>query len=204
MDPKPLIHPLPSNWTSKNHHGQANLSIVIWESGAMPSYSTCTYCVRERPKVWLFEYRKNGWYTVRTYEQLGRWNMLFRCLMPLVPKKINTNVCLKLNELNLNVFVGLHSDYKLWFVHAFLLVHKLWLFHVFLLVHSQHNLENAMRKLYSPHLFKCPRCFFRKQQAFILMVRIILGESPKKKMFHIGNMFTYISLCSCGHVSPFM
>ena len=32
--------------------------------------------------------------------------------MPLVPKKIST-VCLKLNELNLNVLVELHSDYIL-------------------------------------------------------------------------------------------
>lgn len=84
----------------------------------------------------------------------------------------------------------------------FLLVHKLWLFHAFLLVHSQHNLENAMRKLYSPHLFEGP-VFFRKQQAFISMVRnISRGIAPKKKqklMLHVRNMFTYISSCSCGH-----
>ena len=105
-------------------------------------------------------------------------------------QKISTNVCLKLNELNLNVFVELHSDYKLG------------LFHVFLLVHSQHNLDNAMRKLYSPHLFEGPG-FFRKQQAFISMVgNISWGIAPKKKhklMLHVGNIFTYISSCSCGH-----
>ena len=60
---------------------------------------------------------------------------------------------------------------------------------------------NFIHRIYSRSPF-----FFRKQQSFISMVgNIVLGIAPKKQkqMLHIGNVFTYISLCSCGHCFTF-